>query len=70
MRSFGVLCSRLAVSEPAHKQRRRAWVESEKLIVMLCDIDLIEMIQLKDSGEEPFEVIDAQLEEFFSVLCA
>ncbi|MDY0164223.1 restriction endonuclease [Desulfobotulus sp.] len=70
MRSFGVLCSRQPVSEPAHKQRRRAWVESEKLIVMLCDIDLIEMIQLKDSGEEPFEVIDAQLEEFFSVLCA
>jgi hypothetical protein len=70
MRSFGVLCARQAASDPAHKQRRRAWVESEKLIVMLCDFDLIEMIQLKDSGEEPFEVIDAQLEEFFSVLCA
>lgn len=70
MRSFGILCSRQAANEPAHKQRRRAWVESEKLVVMLCDNDLIEMIQLKDSGEEPFEVIDAQLEEFFSVLCA
>lgn len=70
MRSFGVLCARQAASDPAVKQRRRAWVESEKLIVMLCDVDLIEMIQLKDSGEEPFEVIDAQLEEFFSVLCA
>jgi len=70
MRSFGVLCARQAASDPAHKQRRRAWVESEKLIIMLGDVDLIEMIQLKDSGEEPFEVIDAQLEEFFSVLCA
>lgn len=70
MRSFGILCSRKRASEPANKQRRRAWVENEKLIVMLSDSDLIEMIQLKDSGEEPFEIIDAQLEEFFGVLCA
>lgn len=70
MRSFGLLCSRQRASEPASKQRRRAWVENEKLIVMLSDSDLIEMIQLKDSGQEPFEIIDSQLEEFFAVLCA
>ena len=70
MRSFGILCSRKVANNPAHKQRRRAWLESEKLIVMLCDVDLIEMIKLKDSGEEPFEIIDSQLEEFFSVLSA
>ena len=31
--------------------------------------ELIEMIQLKGTDEEPFELIDLQLEEFFSVLC-
>ncbi len=69
MRSFGILCSRKNPKESAEKKRRRAWVEDEKLIAFLTDNDLIEMINLKDGGEEPFEVIDSHLEEFFSILC-
>lgn len=69
MRSFGILCARQHPNEPALKQRRRAWVENEKLIIILSDLELIEMIKLKGTDEEPFELIDSQLEEFFSVLC-
>jgi hypothetical protein len=69
MRSFGILCARKQANESALKQRRRAWVENEKLMIILSDQELIEMMKLKSSGEEPFELIDTQLEDFFSVLC-
>ena len=69
MRSFGILCSRKGPKDSAEKKRRRSWVEDEKLIAFVTDSDLIDMINLKDAGEEPFEVIDSHLEEFFSVLC-
>jgi len=69
MRSFGILCSRKRPSESALVARRRAWVENEKLIVMLSDQEMIDLINAKDSENDPAEIIDAQLEEFFSVLC-
>lgn len=69
MRSFGILCSRKGPKTAAEKKRRRSWVEEEKLIAFITDEDLVDMIQLKDAGEEPFEVIDTHLEEFFSILC-
>ena len=69
LRSFGILCSRKGIKDSAEKQRRRAWVENEKLIAFVSDDDLIEMIKSKDSGDEPFELIESHLEEFFSKLC-
>jgi Restriction endonuclease len=69
MRSFGILCSRKKPSESALIARRRAWVENEKLIVMLSDEGMIDLVNAKDSDNDPAEIIDAQLEEFFSVLC-
>ena len=69
MRSFGILCSRKRPSDAALIARRRAWVENEKLIVILSDQEMIDLINAKDSENDPAEIIDAQLEEFFSVLC-
>jgi len=68
MRTFGVLCSRKEPSPSAIAQRRRAWVEQEKLIVFLTDEDLKEMLRYKDGNGDPFDVIDAQLERFFLTL--
>lgn len=69
MRSFGILCSRKKPSSSALQARRRAWVENEKLIVMLSDEGMIDLVNAKDSENDPVEIIDAQMEEFFSVLC-
>lgn len=69
MRSFGILCSRKKPTDSALLARRRAWVENEKLIVMLSDEGMVDLVNSKDSGNDPAEIIDAQLEEFFSVLC-
>lgn len=69
MRSLGVLCARRSASEAALKARRRAWVESDKLIVLLCDEDLQEILALKAMNDNPAQVIDAQIDEFFMELC-
>ena len=68
MRTFGLLCSRKLPSEQASIARRRAWMESDKLIVMLSDSELIDMLQLTAIGEDPTAIIDEQLNRFFLTL--
>lgn len=63
-RTFGLLVSRKKPSNHANLQRRRVWLENEKMIVILRDADLCEMLQLKESKGRPYDVIDAQLEDF------
>jgi hypothetical protein len=67
-RFFGVLVSRHAPSASAITQRRRKWLEEEKCIVFLKDEDLLEMLELREAGGQPFDVIDAQLEDFLRTL--
>jgi HJR/Mrr/RecB family endonuclease len=67
-RQFGLLVSRHAPSQPAIAQRRRAWLDKEKMIVFLTADDLLGMLEMRENGEEPFAVIDAQLEDFLRTL--
>lgn len=67
-RYFGLLVSRTSPSGSALAARRRAWLEHEKMIVFLSDEELCEMIQLREGGNDPFDVIDAQLENFLRQL--
>lgn len=64
-RTFGVLVSCKGPDESALLARRRAWVEQDKLIVFIDDDDLIGMLQMGETDDDPFQIIDAQLEEFF-----
>ncbi|MDR7088598.1 restriction endonuclease [Cellvibrio fibrivorans] len=64
-RMFGILCCRHSPSQSALKAKRRAWIEFDKLIVILSDDDMIDMLNMKGGGEDPAEVIDSQLEEFW-----
>ncbi|MBN1461163.1 MAG: restriction endonuclease [Armatimonadetes bacterium] len=68
MRSLGILCCRKGPSAPALAARRRAWLEFDKLIVILSDIDLKELLALKATGEDPTQAIDEQLDSFFADL--
>jgi hypothetical protein len=65
MRMFGILCSRNQPSESALLARRRAWVEADKLILLLSDEELKDLVRAKSYGENPTDVLDAQLGEFF-----
>jgi hypothetical protein len=64
MRSLGILCSRFPPSDSALKARRRAWLEADKLIFLLSDNDLIDILQARTSGTDPSEVLNVQLIEF------
>jgi hypothetical protein len=68
MRNFGLLCSRGEPSDSAFRARRRAWMESDKLIVFLSDEDLKDLIRARSFGEDTTEIIDTQLDEFFLTL--
>ena len=68
LRTFGILCSRKLPSQSAKLARRRAWMEFDKLIVMVSDAELTEMLQLHAIGEDPSSIIDDQLNEFFLTL--
>jgi hypothetical protein len=50
--------------------RRRAYSEAGKMILLLSDNDVLEMIALKESGDNPFKVIERQLEDFLGTLVA
>lgn|GEM_PF-1546543 len=67
-RMFGLLVTRLPPSENALAQRRRQWIESGKMIVILTDEDLMEMAQIREADGQPFDLIDAQLEAFLRTL--
>jgi len=64
-RMFGLLVSRKGADDSAIALRRRSWVDGDKLIVLLKDEDLIDMAQLWEEEQDPFQIIDAQLEDFF-----
>jgi len=65
MRMFGLLCSRLPPSDSALAARRRSWVEMDKLILFVSDEDLKDLIRARSSGDDPTQILDAQLQEFF-----
>jgi hypothetical protein len=67
-RMFGILCCRKAPSESALVARRRAWRESKKMIVILTDSDMLEMLELKAERKDPERIIELQLHAFFSGL--
>ena len=64
-RMFGVLCTRRQPANSALLARRRAWVESDKLIIICSDDELKDLIRARSFGERPTDVFDAQLQDFF-----
>ena len=67
-RSFGLLCSRAPPSQSAVKARRRAWMTAENLILFLSDPDLEELIRCRSAGEDPAQVLESQMDDFFITL--
>jgi len=66
-RNFGFLISRKEPSESAKSQRRKEWLNG-KYIIFLSDENLLEMLDLRENKEQPFDVIDAQIENFLRTL--
>jgi hypothetical protein len=64
LRTFGLLCSRKRAEKSAITARRRSWSEFSKMILLICDEDLLEMLDMKSNDEDPTALLDAQLNEF------
>jgi hypothetical protein len=64
LRRFGILCCRNGPSESALLARRRAWRESKKMIVILQDSDLLEMLEMRANREVPERIIERQIDDF------
>lgn len=61
---FGIICSRAPASRAALLVRREQWTIYGKMIVLLADADLTQMLTLKDAGDEPEQVLRQRIEEF------
>lgn len=62
---FGMIFSRFGGNSRGCDQTlREQWVTQQKLIIVLSDNDVEEMLTLKDSGEEPDSVLGRAIQEF------
>jgi len=61
---FGLLVSRLPPSESALISRRAAYSEDSALILCLSDVDLKEMIEMRERGLDPTKVLQRMKEQF------
>lgn len=57
LRNIAFIISRKGFDENAHKAALGVLKESRKFIVDITDKDLIEMIQMKEKGEEPSDYL-------------
>ena len=66
--NFGILLSRDKPETNVLYEVERIWKEEDKLMVLLTDDDLINMIKLKQSGDEPEKLIENWIFKFRSKL--
>jgi hypothetical protein len=61
---FGILATRNGSSRAADYTRREQWVLHGKLVIVLVDDDLQQMLRNLDSGDDPTVVIRQKIEDF------
>jgi hypothetical protein len=67
-RPFGILCSRKGPGDAARSARKKLWKEDRKLVIFLCDNDILEMLKLKALGQDPSKLIMLCIESFLQNL--
>lgn len=61
---FGLILTRTAAARSAELTRREQWIIHQKLILVLNDDDLRQMLSLKASGGRPEDIVRQQIEDF------
>lgn len=61
---FGILLTRQGASEAAEHAVREQWIGAQKMIVILSDSDIEEMLTIKASGGKPEEIIRKKIADF------
>jgi hypothetical protein len=68
LRTLGFLCSRKEPSNEAYQKRETIWRDSKVLVLFFSDTEMLDLLQLKASGEDPMGLIEYQIDEFFTGL--
>jgi hypothetical protein len=61
---FGALVTREGENEAAHYVRREQWIVHRKMILIINDDDIIQMMAIKDGGDSPDALIRQKVEDF------
>lgn len=61
---FGVIVTRKGADRAAEWTRREQWVLHNKMLIVLNDEDVMQMLKNKESGEDPSVVIRQRIEDF------
>ena len=61
---FGLIVTRTSAARSAELTRREQWIIHQKLILVLNDDDLRQMLALKASGGRPEDIVRQQIEDF------
>ncbi len=61
---FGILVSRKGPSDAALHAIREHWIGEQKMVVVLSDSDVIEMLRMRRDGGRPEEIIRQKIGEF------
>ncbi|MCP1617034.1 restriction endonuclease [Pseudomonas sp. SLBN-26] len=68
LRTFAIICARKGASSSAIKMAQGAMRENGKLILILSDENLQEMLKLKETGREPSDYLFDLVDEFLMKL--
>ena len=60
---FGIIICRKGLSESARRTQEKLWNEG-KMLLVLSDHDLQNILNLKEAGEDPSKVIDNSMRKF------
>jgi hypothetical protein len=61
---LAIICSNKLPNDAAHRRRNSIYSEEEKIILFITTADLLEMIDIKDRGDDPSEFIVDSIERF------
>jgi hypothetical protein len=61
---FGILISRKGLSEACQHALANHWIRHGKMVICLSDVDVLQMLRMKEGGDTPETVIRQAIEDF------
>lgn len=61
---FGIIMARKGINNASENTLRDMWIHEQKMIIVLNDVDIEQMILDKKNGEDPAKLILKKIEEF------
>ena len=66
--NFGIILNRIAPSKQVIKQILEIWKKDGKLVIVLSDQDVINMVKLKANNDDPEKILDKKIFELLKLI--